>query len=216
MASKTGAAGRWLPATLIALSVVPVAVGAFRVGQLALGAEVTADNARFFAGPWSAVVHIVSSAVFSILGALQFSAGLRRRRPGWHRRAGRVLVACGLVAALSGLWMTLSYPKYEGGDLLYALRLVFGSAMVACMVLGFRAIRRRDVARHRVWITRGYAIGLGAGMQFVIHVPWLLVFGTPGELSKALLMGAGWALNLAIAELGLRARPRPVAHPPTA
>jgi len=156
------------------------------------------------------VLHIASSIVFSLLGAFQFSADLRRTRPRWHRHAGRVLVLVGLVAAVSGLWITVSYPKFEGGELLYALRLFFGSAMVVCLVLGLVAIRRRNVAQHRAWITRGYAIGLGAGTQFVLHVPWLLIFGKPETLSKALLMGAGWVLNLVVAEWSLRSRRRPV------
>lgn len=209
MSRETRAAERWLPAGLIALSAVPVAVGVFRVGQLTAGAEITPDNARFFAGPGSVVLHIVASTVFSVLGAFQFAAIFRREQPDWHRYAGRVLVACGLIAALSGLWMTQFYPRFEGGDLLYAFRLFFGSAMAVCMVRGYVAIRRRNVMQHRAWMTRGYAIGLGAGTQFVLHVPWLLLFGQPGVLSKALLMGAGWVLNLVIAEIGIRRRQGP-------
>ena len=46
--------------------------------------------------------------------------------------------------------MTLFYPWPKGdGELLYGLRLLFGSAMVVSIVLGFAAIRRRDVPRHR-------------------------------------------------------------------
>jgi uncharacterized membrane protein len=211
---KTDAATTWPLAGLIVLSTVPVVVGVVRISQLTMGAEVTPDNARFFAAPWSVVLHIVSSAVFSVLGAFQFSADFRRQRPGWHRQAGRVLVLCGLLSAVSGVWMTLTYPRYEGGDLLYAFRLFFGSAMVASLVLGFAAIRRRDVLQHRAWITRGYAIGLGAGTQFVVHVPWLLIFGRPDELSKALLMGAGWVINLVVAERSFRAQRRPVPRTP--
>jgi uncharacterized membrane protein len=215
MSRKTHAADKWLLAGLLALSAVPVAVGLFRIVQVTTGSEITPDNARFFAGPWSVVLHILSSAVFSVVGAFQFSADLRREQPGWHRQAGRFLVVCGLVAAVTGLWMTLTYPKYEGGDLLYLFRLFFGTAMVVSMVLGFVAIRRRDVFQHRAWITRGYAIGLGAGTQFVVHVPWLLMFGKPDELSKALLMGAGWVVNVAVAERSIRAQRRPLRRQPT-
>src|SRR5688572_21369629 len=81
-----------------------------------------------------------------VLSAFQFAPGSRRRRPGWHRVAGRLLVPCGLLVGLSALWMTLFYPWPDGdGALLAALRLLFGSAMVASIVLGFAAIRRRDV-----------------------------------------------------------------------
>src|ERR1035437_930854 len=117
----------WLvPAALLMLSAVPIAAGALRLTQLAGGAEITSANARFFASPEPVVLHIVSVTVFAILGAFQFAASFRRRRPGWHRAAGRLLVACGLLAGLSGLWMTLFYPRAEGtGELLYAFRLLF-------------------------------------------------------------------------------------------
>ena len=73
------------------------------------------------------------------------------------------------MVAGSALWMTLFYAPQPGtGDLLYVLRLVFGSAMAACLVLGFTAIRRRDIAAHRAWMIRAYAIGLAAGTQ-VVH-----------------------------------------------
>jgi uncharacterized membrane protein len=202
----------WLvPAALIVLSTVPVAAGAVRIAELTGGAEVTPENARFFASPLPVVVHILSASLYSILGAFQFAPGLRRRRPRWHRAAGRLLVPCGLVAALSGLWMTLFYPWPDGdGKLLYGLRLLFGSAMVLSIVLGVAAIRRRDIVRHGAWMIRGYAIGLGAGTQVLTHLPWFLILGTPDELPRALLMGAGWVINLAVAEWIIHKR---LAHP---
>ncbi|HXV43562.1 MAG TPA: DUF2306 domain-containing protein, partial [Anaerolineae bacterium] len=157
------------------------------------------------------VLHILSVSLYSILGAFQFAPGFRRRRPGWHRAAGRILVPSGLVAALSGLWMTLFYPWPAGdGELVYGLRLLFGSAMVMSIVLGVAAIRRRDIVQHSAWMIRGYAIGLGAGTQVLTHLPWFLILGTPGELPRALLMGAGWVINLAVAEWIIHKR---LAHP---
>ena len=151
------------------------------------------------------VLHVLSASVYCALGAFQFAPDFRRRRPGWHRVAGRLLVACGLVAGLSGLWMTLFYPRAEGdGALLDGLRLLFGSARVLSLVLGLAAILRQDVGGHRAWMIRGYAIGLGAGTQVLVSVPWFLIVGTPGELVRALLLGAGWVINLAVAELGIR------------
>ncbi|WP_233225636.1 DUF2306 domain-containing protein [Amycolatopsis sp. CA-126428] len=197
-----------LPAGLLLLSAVPVAAGAARVAELAGGARVTADNARFFATPVPVVLHIFGATIFCVLGAFQFVPALRRRRPRWHRVAGRLLVPCGLAAALSGLWMTLFSDLPPGdGDLLAVFRLFFGTAMAVSIVLATLAIRRRDVRRHRVWMTRGYAIGLGAGTQVLTHVPWTLLVGVPGEVTRAMLMAAGWVLNLVVAEWALRRRP---------
>ena len=71
------------------------------------------ENARFFDEPVSVVIHIATSLTFNILGALQFSPGLRRSRPHWHRIIGRLLVLPGFASALSGLWMTLFYPNAD-------------------------------------------------------------------------------------------------------
>ncbi|OUC97123.1 DUF2306 domain-containing protein [Streptosporangium minutum] len=196
-----------MPAALIVLSAVPVIAGAVRLTELTGGAEITPENARFFAVPLPVVLHILGAILYGVLGAFQFAPGFRRRRPGWHRVAGRVLVSCGLVAGLSGLWMTLLYPRPVGdGDLLAGFRLLFGSAMVLCIVLGFAAIRRRNVARHRAWMIRGYAIGMGAGTQALTHLFWFLIFGPPGEFPRALLVAAGWVINLAAAEWIIRRR----------
>jgi hypothetical protein len=94
------------------------------------------------------------------------------------------------------------------------MRLVFGSAMAGSILLGIDAIRRRDFTSHGEWMIRGYAIGLGAGTQVLTHLPWFLLFGTPGEASRALMMGAGWVINVAVAEWIIRRRRFPVAAVP--
>ncbi|WP_432925746.1 DUF2306 domain-containing protein [Microbispora sp. CA-135349] len=198
-------AGWLVPAALIVLSAVPMIAGAARLSQLTGGGPVTADSARFFASPVPVVAHIVAVTLFSVLGALQFAAGLRRRAPRLHRVLGRVLVPSGIVTALSGLWMTVFYPHPPADHaLLTGMRLVFGTAMLVSVVLGFAAIRRRDIARHRAWMTRGYAIGMGAGTQVLTTVPWVVVAGQPGPLPRALLLGAGWLINIAVAEWVVR------------
>jgi uncharacterized membrane protein YozB (DUF420 family) len=206
--AKTGSAEWLVIAGLLALSFIPVASGMFRLNQLTGGAEITAANARFFASPLPVIVHIVSSSLFAILGAFQFSTGFRRRMPRWHRVAGRLLVLAGLLVGLSGMWMALFYyPRPIGdGDLLAVLRLLFGSAMIGSIVLSFTAIRRRDVRAHRAWMMRAYAIGLGAGTQTLTLMIGEMIGGKPGEFSRALLMGLAWVINLGVAEWIIRNR----------
>src|SRR6476661_7070070 len=207
-------APKWLVPALLALSVIPLAAGAVRLAELAGGAAITPANARFFAAPWPVVAHILSAGVFAILGPFQFATGFRRRRPGWHRVVGRLVVASGLLVGLSALWMTLFYARAPGtGDLLYAVRLLFSSAMVGAIIVGFAAIRRRDVQGHRAWMMRGYAIGLGAGTQALTQGVGAVILGAPTELSGALLMGAGWVINLAVAEWAIRRHRHPVRIP---
>ena len=200
----------WLiPGGLILLSLVPAIAGAVRLTQLGGGAEVTPDNARFFASPLPVMLHIISVTLYSFIGAFQFAPGLRRWQRGWHQTLGKwLLVPCGLVAALSGLWMTQFYPWPKGdGAVLYAMRLLFGSAMLLSIILGVTAVTHRDYVKHGEWMIRGYAIGLGAGTQVLTHIPMLLFPGVVGqEMPRAIMMGAGWIINIVVAEWIIRKR----------
>jgi uncharacterized membrane protein len=204
-------AGWWVPASLLALAVIPVLGGTGRLVEVLGGPDVLPTDPRFAASPAPIVVHVVAAIVYAVLGAFQFSARLRRRRPRWHRRAGRLLVALGLAVALSGLWMTLLYPQKAGtGDILYTFRLLASSGMGVSIVLGLAAIRSRDIARHRAWMTRAYALALGAGTQAFTVGFGEAAFGS-GVVRTDLMMGAGWVINAAIAEWVIRrpAAPRP-------
>jgi hypothetical protein len=73
----------WLiPTGLIILGLVPVIGGGVRITQLATGASITPENARFFAAPLPVVLHVLSVTVYAILGAFQFAPSFRRR----HRK----------------------------------------------------------------------------------------------------------------------------------
>jgi uncharacterized membrane protein len=191
---------------LLALALIPVLGGTGRLVELLGGPEVLPTDTRFAESPVPLVLHIVASVVYAVLGAFQFSARLRRRHPGWHRRAGRLLVVLGLAVAFSGLWMTLAYPQKEGtGDILWVTRLLVSSGMGASVILGLVAVRRRDIAHHQAWMTRAYALALGAGTQaFTVGFgeAW---FGA-GIVRTDLMMAAAWAVNLAVAEGVIRRR----------
>jgi uncharacterized membrane protein len=203
---------RPVPVPLLALSALPLTVGALRLVQLAGGPDVMVADDRFTGFPAALVAHILGATVYALFGAFQFVPRFRRRHPNWHRRAGRVLASAGLVVAGSALWMTLRYEPQPGtGALLFALRLVFGSAMIAFLILGVRAARARHIAAHRAWMIRAYAIGLGAGTQ-VFTEGLGAAFGT-GEIRADLAKSAGWVINLVVAEWVIR---RPASQPAAA
>ena len=195
----------WVPAGLVLLSVIPLTIGAIHLYQLVNGIEITTPNARIFASPAPVVTHIISAAVYALLGAFQFVSRLWQRGLKWHRWVGRLLRPFGLLVGFSGLWMTLFYPYPEGASkLLYVLRLFFGSGMVLSIILGFISIRKRDVNQHQAWMTRAYAIGMGAGTQVLTGMAGALILGKVNQFENALLMGAAWVINLAIAEWSIR------------
>ncbi len=146
----------------------------------------------------------MGAGVYVVVGSFQFLPRFRRHHLTWHRRTGRVLAVAGLLVAGSALWMTLLYAEKPGtGDLLFAFRLVFSTAMAACLVLGVHTVRTGDIAAHRAWMIRAYAIGLAAGTQAFTEGLGTAAFGA-GEVRTDLAKGAAWALNLAVAEWVIR------------
>ena len=197
----------WFILTVVVVSAIPLTAGALRLIQLWGGAQLMPADQRITDAPAPVIVHIVASAVYLVLGAGQFLPALRRRYPRAHRIAGRVVLAAGVLVAGSALWMTLFYAAKPGtGPILYAARVAFGLGMLAFLLLGLLAIRSRDIAGHRAWMIRAYAVGLAAGTQSFTEGVAIAIFGSgvlPGDLGKL----AGWVVNLAIAEWVIRRMP---------
>ncbi len=191
----------WLiPAGLLTLCVIPMLAGVLRLIQLAGGPEQIPADDRFASFPLPLILHIVAACIYLILGAFQFVPRFRRNHPGWHRIAGRVLAAAGLIVAGSAIWMTLFYAMKPGtGTLLYVLRLVFGLAMAVCIILGVTTVRRGDVGAHRAWMIRAYAIGIAAGTQAFTGGIGGALIGT-STLGRDLAMSSAWVINLAVAQ----------------
>jgi len=194
-----------VPALLLTLGITPIIGGLVRLASLVTGLA-SAEDARFFEHPLPVTMHVLAVIPYALLGALQFAPALRRH--GWHRAVGMSLVPLGLIAALTGLWMTQFYPWPEGdGEAVYVMRLAVGVAMTFSIVRGVVSLSRGEYAEHGAWMLRGYALGMGAGTQVLTHLPWfLLVGGTPDERSRAVMMGLAWMLNAVLAELVIRTR----------
>jgi len=194
-----------IPALLLVLSLVPTLGGIARLASLSGDAP---ENARFLQAPGPILLHVISATLFCLLGAFQFSSGFRLRWPGLHRRAGRWLMLCGLLTAASGFWMTAFYPiptKLQG-PLLRGVRLAVASAMMASLLIAWRSILLRDVQRHEAFMIRAYALGQGAGTQVLVLLPWMLISGESGALTRDLLMTLSWVINIVAAESIIRYR----------
>lgn len=203
--TRVGLRARLLPAGLMAFGLLPILANALRRLAEASGAAGSASNDGG-GMPLPVLAHVIGATIFVALGALQFSANLRSRRPAWHRIAGRVAVAAALLAAVSGVWLACDALASDG-VLLFAFRLLAAAGMGVFIVLGLVAIRRRRLPRHRAWMIRSYAIGLGAATQVFTLGFGEALFGA-SQLTVALLNGAGWAINLAVAEWAIRRMPR--------
>src|SRR5579871_1306687 len=105
------------------------------------------------------LIHILPGALFLVLAAVQFMPGVRRKHLQFHRWSGRILVVLGLVIGISALVM--SYTMNIGGPNETAATTLYAIVFLICLVKAYRFIRRKQVARHREWMIRAYAVGLG-------------------------------------------------------
>lgn len=94
---------------ILVYSFIPVIGGLIRVLELAGGPQIAPENSRAMLAPLPITLHILSSALFCVVGAVQFLPSIRRQRPAAHRVTGRVIAVAGCMSALTGLWMTHFY-----------------------------------------------------------------------------------------------------------
>ncbi len=164
-----------------------------------------AYDRRFVEHPWLAYLHIVPGILYLVGAPLQLSRRFRTRHYTVHRRLGRVLLS---LALLSGVFaIAFGVPFAFGGSWEAAATFVFGVWFLACLMLAFRAIRRDEVAQHRRWMIRAFAIGVGVG---TIRI-WIGLFQATGLLSFQdsfpVAFWISFALHVAAAEWWLRRTP---------
>lgn len=104
------------------------------------------------------MVHILPGLLFMVLGPLQFAGWIRSRHLWFHRWSGRIFVGAGLVIGLSALLM--SFKATIGGANETAATTLFAIIFLFDLVKAFVHIRQGQIAQHREWMIRAFAIGL--------------------------------------------------------
>jgi uncharacterized membrane protein len=172
--------------------------------------ELDRVDRRFAVNPLATLLHVLPGAMFLILAPLQFSSRIRDRYIQFHRWSGRVLVLAAFVVAIPGLYFGLLIP-YGGLGEVTAVA-VFGGLFVFAVGRAFLAIRTRQVARHREWMIRAFAIAIGISTVRVVGAIFDLALTPAGIRPPAVFvfsLWTGWCLTLGAGELWIRyTRPR--------
>jgi uncharacterized membrane protein len=161
---------------------------------------------RYARYPWLAYTHIFPGLLYLLAAPLQLSRTFRNRHLGLHRQLGRLAIAAGAVSGTSAIVFGVWQPF--GGLLEASATVVFGAYFIAALGVAYRAIRRRDVAAHRRWAIRAFAVGLAVG---TIRI-WIGLFEGFGIMSFREAFGVAFWLSFAMhaiaAEFYVRWRPR--------
>jgi uncharacterized membrane protein len=211
---SAGAHG-WLAFSAVAIAVV--AVGPFVTASLPevaqAGNEVAANYAARAAwAPVAFYVHVFLGGVALLLAPAQFSAALRRRAPRMHRVIGGTVLAAIVGAGSAGAVLA---PFSLAGDVGTAGFGALAVLWVGSAVATGAAIRRGDVAAHRRWAVRTFALTYAAvtlRLELMVLIPLHLGVGDGDAFHRAYLIipFLSWVPNLVVAEyLVRRARRRP-------
>jgi uncharacterized membrane protein YozB (DUF420 family) len=92
------------------------------------------------------VGHVMLASIAMVAVVIQCWPGLRARRPGWHRRVGRVYVATALPAAGCATVIGVATPF---GPILAVSNVVLAALWLWFTANGYLAGRRRHVGAHR-------------------------------------------------------------------
>ncbi|HEY6512205.1 MAG TPA: DUF2306 domain-containing protein [Burkholderiaceae bacterium] len=202
----------WIALAALSVGVSVYAIGVY--GFLPLGALLHPDmRAAFQAHPISVYAHVFAAAVALSLGPLQFSSRLRTSHIKLHRWSGRAYLGVGvLVGGFAGLYMSL---HAFGG---IVSRLGFGCLALAWLFTGLRAflaIRRRDVASHRRWMVRNFALAFAA-VTLRLYLPSSIAMGVAFEVAYPVIAWLCWLPNVLVAELIFNRRHHRVLQPTAA
>ncbi|HVR41393.1 MAG TPA: DUF2306 domain-containing protein [Thermoanaerobaculia bacterium] len=179
-----------------------LAIAGYGIAYVVIGDRMYSPQliASFRARPWGIIPHALFGSTALICGALQFSrAVLRRRRI--HRIIGLIYVIACLIVGTAGTYMAIySYaglPTHLGFGAL-------GILLLITTVTAFFAIKRRDIATHREWMIRSYAL-IFAAVTLRVELPILIALFRDFAPAYVIVAWSCWVPNLLFAEMRIRA-----------
>lgn len=159
------------------------------------------QRAVYLAHLTALLVHIIGSVVALALGPFLFLPRVRAQWPALHRWLGRVYLSGNLFGGVAGLYM--STYAYAGGVTRGGFA-ILGLLWLATGLMAYVRIRDGNVAEHRRWMIRNFALLL-AGVMLRLQVP-LLSQLLNFETAYQIVAWSCWLPNLLVAEWLVRQR----------
>jgi uncharacterized membrane protein len=144
------------------------------------------------------IPHTLCGVIALLAGPVQFSSRLRRRHLKFHRALGRIYVISVYVGALTGIALSLGRPGLPGTCMQAA-------AWVVCTTAAWITARNRQIAQHRQWMIRSYAVTFTFVSTRVLNL-WPRYWSHLGDTFAALGLIAFTLATLLVVDLGLNWR----------
>lgn len=190
--------------TILAFAISLYALSFFARGQAAFPPDL---RESFNARVWGIYSHVFFGAVALAIGPFQFRRALLLRNRPLHRNLGLAYVIASAMTGVSGMYMAV----YSHGGM--TTHLGFGLLGVATLMTALKAylhIRAREVAPHREWMIRNYAL-LFAAVTLRIELPLMAIFIFKAFVPAYMIVSwLCWVPNLLVAEWFIRSSRRRV------
>ena len=141
------------------------------------------------------IPHTLSGVMALLIGPLQFSSRLRRRHLKLHKVCGRLYVLSVFIGSFTGIALASGRPGFPGTTMQAA-------AWMVCTTAAFVTARNRQIAVHRQWMIRSYAVTFTFVSSRVLNL-WPRYWSHLGDSLAAVGVIAFTLASLLIVELGL-------------
>ncbi len=146
--------------------------------------------------PWLDETHFIAGGIALAVGVFGFRRDLLARRTALHHRLGMLYMAAVFASGGAGLAMAV----FSAGGI--AAHCGFGALAVLWLsstYLGWMHIHVYDVARHRAWMVRSYALCYAAVM-LRIELPILIAITHSFTIAYPIVSWSCWVPNLVFAQ----------------
>lgn len=188
----------WLLMALLALAVAGYAFAVL----FAPGFRPSLVQVLLAERPIAAAAHFMGGAVALIVGAFQLNAWLRNRFLGVHRWLGRLYMLAVICGGVAGLALA---PHAFGGVVAHLGFGLLAVCWLSSTLNAYRHVRQGDLAKHRSWMIRSYALTLAA-VTLRIYLPSSQLAGFSMTVAYPAIAWLCWVPNLLIAEWFVRSR----------
>jgi uncharacterized membrane protein len=144
------------------------------------------------------IPHTICGLLALLAGPVQFSSRLRRRHPQFHRVLGRIYLISVFIGAFTGIGLAAGRPGLPGTSMQAA-------AWIVCTTAAFITARNRQIAQHRQWMVRSYAVTFTFVSSRVLNL-WPRYWSHLGDSLAAVGVIAFTLASLLVVDLALNWR----------
>ncbi len=144
------------------------------------------------------IPHTLCGLIALLAGPVQFSSRFRQRHLQFHRVLGGMYVISVFIGALTGIALSAGRPGMPG-------TCVQAAAWIVCTTAALITARNGQIARHRQWMVRSYAVTFTFVSSRVLNL-WPRYWSHLGDTFAALGLIVFTVASLLVVELGLNWR----------